>query len=86
MTATRTGGKLMTMAPGTELQSVEGVGDEAFFQNGMLTVRHGEDGFRIMMPAELLTKNMGSGRSVLDNIADMREMEKGLAQRIVGRM
>jgi hypothetical protein len=86
MTATRAGGKLMTMAPGTELQSVEGVGDEAFFQNGMLTVRHGDDGFRIMMPAELLTKNFGNGRSVLDNIADMREMEKGLAQKIVGRM
>jgi hypothetical protein len=87
MTATRAGGKLMTMAPGTELQSVEGVGDEAFFQNGMLTVRHGDDGFRIMMPAELLTKNLGSGnRTVLDNIADMREMEKGLAQKIVGRM
>ena len=87
MTATRAGGKLMTMAPGTELQSVEGVGDEAFFQNGMLTVRHGDDGFRIMMPAELLTKNLGSAnRTVLDNIADMREMEKGLAQKIVGRM
>jgi hypothetical protein len=86
MTATRAGGKLMTMAPGTELQSVEGVGDEAFFQNGMLTVRHGDDGFRIMMPAELLTKNFGSGRSVLDNIADMRDMEKGLAQKIVARM
>ena len=86
MTATRAGGKLMTMAPGTELQSVEGVGDEAYFQNGMLSVRHGEDGFRIMMPAELLTKNMGSGRSVLDNIAEMREMEKGLAQKVVGRM
>jgi hypothetical protein len=87
MTATRAGGKLMTMAPGTELQSVEGVGDEAFFQNGMLTVRHGEDGFRIMMPAELLTKSLGTAnRSVLDNIADMREMEKGLAQKIVERM
>jgi hypothetical protein len=87
MTATRAGGKLMTMAPGTELQSVEGVGDEAFFQNGMLTVRHGDDGFRIMMPAELLTKNLGSGnRTVLDNISDMREMEKGLAQKIVARM
>jgi hypothetical protein len=87
MSATRAGGKLMTMAPGTELQSMEGVGDEAFFQNGMLTVRHGDDGFRIMMPAELLTKNLGSGnRTVLDNIADMREMEKGLAQKIVGRM
>lgn len=87
MTATRAGGKLMTMAPGTELQSVEGVGDEAYFQNGMLTVRHGEDGFRIMMPSELLTKNLGSGnRTVLDNIADMRDMEKGLAQKIVSRM
>lgn len=87
MTATRAGGKLMTMAPGTELQSVEGVGDEAYFQNGMLTVRHGEDGFRIMMPAELLTKNLGSAnRTVLDNIADMRDMEKGLAQKIVSRM
>jgi hypothetical protein len=87
MTATRAGGRLMTMAPGTELQSVEGVGDEAYFQNGMLTVRHGDDGFRIMMPAELLTKNLGSAnRSVLDNIADMREMEKGLALKIVSRM
>lgn len=87
MTATRAGGKLMTMAPGTELQSVAGVGDEAYFQNGMLTVRHGEDGFRIMMPAELLTKNLGSGnRSVLDNISDMREMEKGLAEKVVSRM
>lgn len=87
MTATKAGGKLMTMAPGTELQSVEGVGDEAYFQNGMLTVRHGEDGFRIMMPSELLTKNLGSGnRNVLDNIADMRDMEKGLAQKIVSRM
>jgi hypothetical protein len=87
MTATRAGGKLMTMAPGTELQSVEGVGDEAYFQNGMLTVRHGEDGFRIMMPAELLTKNLGSAnRTVLDNIADMRDMEKGLAQKIVSGM
>lgn len=86
MAATKAGGKLMAMAPGTELQSVEGVGDEAYFQNGMLTVRHGEDGFRIMMPAELLTKNFGSGRSVLDNISDMREMEKSLAQKIVARM
>lgn len=87
MTATKAGGKLMTMAPGTELQSVEGVGDEAYFQNGMLSVRHGEDGFRIMMPAELLTKNLGSAnRTVLDNIADMREMEKGLAQKLVSRM
>ena len=86
MTGTRAAGKLMTMAPGTELQSIEGVGDEAYFQNGMLSVRHGEDGFRIMMPAELLTKNMGSGRSVLDNIAEMREMEKGLAQKVVARM
>jgi len=87
MTATRAGGKLMTMAPGTELQSIEGLGDEAFFQNGMLTVRHGEDGFRIMMPAELLTKNLGSGnRNVLDNISDMRDMEKGLAQKVIERM
>lgn len=86
MTGTRAAGKLMTMAPGTELQSIEGVGDEAYFQNGMLSVRHGEDGFRIMMPAELLTKNMSSGRSVLDNIAEMREMEKGLAQKVVARM
>jgi hypothetical protein len=87
MSATRAGGKLMTMAPGTELQSVDGVGDEAFFQNGMLTVRHGEDAFRIMMPAELLSKNLGSAnRTVLDNIADMREIEKRLAGKIVSRM
>jgi hypothetical protein len=40
-----------------------------------------------MMPAELLTKSLGSGnRTVLDNISDMREMEKGLAQKIVARM
>jgi hypothetical protein len=85
MTATRAGGKLMTMAPGTELQSVPGIGDEAYFQNGMLTVRHGDDGFRIMMPAELLSKNLGR-RTVLDNIAEMREMEKELAQKVLSRM
>ena len=85
MTATRAGGKLMTVAPGSELQSVPGVGDEAYFQNGMLTVRRGDDGFRLMMPAEILSRNLGP-RTVLDNIAEMREMEKGLAQTIVSRM
>jgi hypothetical protein len=87
MTATRAGSKLMTMAPGTEIQSVSDVGDEAYFQNGMLTVRKGDDGFRIMMPAELLSRNLGNGnRTALDNIAEMRDMEKGLAQKIVSRM
>jgi hypothetical protein len=87
MTATRAGGKLMAMGPGTQLQAVTDVGDEAYFQNGMLTVRKGEDGFRLMMPAELLTKNLGSGnRNVLDNIAQMRDMEKALAQKVVSRM
>jgi hypothetical protein len=87
MTATKAGGKLMTMAPGTELQAVVDVGDEAYFQNGMLTVRKGEDGFRLMMPAELLTKNLGSGnRNVLDNITQMRDMEKTLAQKVLSRM
>jgi hypothetical protein len=85
MTATRVGGKLMTMAPGTELQPVAGVGDEAYFQNGMLSVRKGEDGFQLMMPAELLTKNLGS-RNVLDNITQMRDMEKALAQKVLSRM
>jgi hypothetical protein len=85
MTATRGASKLMAMAPGTEIQSVDGVGDEAYFQNGMLTVRRGEDGFRIMMPAELLSRNLGA-RTMLQNIADMRDIEKGLAEKIVGRM
>lgn len=85
MTATRAGSKLMTMAPGTELQSVSDVGDEAYFQNGLLTVRRGDDGFRLMMPVEILSRNLGP-RTVLDNIAEMREIEKGLAQKIVSRM
>lgn len=87
MTATRAGGKLMTMAPGTELQTITGIGDEAYFQNGMLTVRKGDDGFRIMLPAELLTRNLGSGRKTpLDTFTEMRDIEKGLAQKIVSRM
>jgi hypothetical protein len=87
MTATKAGGKLMTMAPGTELQTVVGVGDEAYFQNGMLTVRHGDDGFRIMLPAELLTRNLASGRkNPQDTFAEMRDIEKTLAQKIVSRM
>ncbi len=85
MTGTKVGSKLATMGPGTEMQSVTGVGDEAYFQNGMLSVRRGDDGFRIMLPAELLSRNLGS-RSMADNIADMRDMEKGLAQKIVSKM
>jgi hypothetical protein len=86
MTATRAGGKLMTMAPGTELQTVVGIGDEAYFQNGMLTVRKGDDGFRIMLPAELLTRNLASRKTPLDTFSEMRDIEKGLAQKVVSRM
>ncbi|MDP9337525.1 MAG: zinc ribbon domain-containing protein [Acidobacteriota bacterium] len=87
MTATKAGGKLMTMAPGTELQTVVGVGDEAYFQNGMLTVRNGDDGFRIMLPAELLTRNLASGRKTpQETFAEMRDIEKGLAQKVLSRM
>ena len=87
MTATKAGGKLMTMAPGTELQTVAGVGDEAYFQNGMLTVRKGEDGFRIMLPAELLTRNLATGRkNPQDTFAEMRDIEKTLAQKVLSRM
>lgn len=87
MTATRAGGKLMTMAPGTELQTIVGVGDEAYFQNGMLTVRNGDDGFRIMLPAELLTRNLASGRkNPQDTFAEMRDIEKALAQKVLSRM
>jgi hypothetical protein len=87
MTATKATAKLATMAPGTEIQTVAGVGDEAYFQNGMLTVRKGDDGFRIMVPSELLTKNLGSGhKTVLDSMAEMRDIEKTLGQRIVSRM
>jgi hypothetical protein len=86
MTATRAGGKLMTMAPGTELQTIVGVGDEAYFQNGMLTVRKGDDGFRIMVPAELLTRNLASRKTPLDTFSEMRDIEKGLAQKVLSRM
>jgi hypothetical protein len=87
MTATKAGGKLMTMAPGTELQTIVGVGDEAYFQNGMLTVRKGDDGFRIMLPAELLTRNLATGRkNAQETFAEMRDIEKGLAQKVVSRM
>jgi hypothetical protein len=87
MTATKATAKLATMAPGTEIQTVAGVGDEAYFQNGMLTVRKGDDGFRIMVPSELLTKNLGSGhKTVLDSMAEMRDIEKALGQKIVSRM
>jgi hypothetical protein len=87
MTATKAGGKLMTMAPGTELQTVVGLGDEAYFQNGMLTVRNGDDGFRIMLPAELLTKTLSSGRkNPQDLFSEMRDIEKGLAQKVLSRM
>jgi hypothetical protein len=87
MTATKAGGKLMTMAPGTELQTVVGLGDEAYFQNGMLTVRNGDDGFRIMLPAELLTRTLSSGRkNPQDLFSEMRDIEKGLAQKVLSRM
>lgn len=87
MTATRAGGKLMNMGPGTELQPIAGLGDEAYFQNGMLTVRKGEDSFRLMMPVELLTRNLGNGnRNVVDNVAQIRDMEKVLAQKVLSRM
>ena len=53
----------------------------------MLTVRKGEDSFRLMMPVELLTRNLGNGnRNVLDNIAQIRDMEKALAQKVLSRM
>lgn len=86
MVATKAGGKLMTMAPGTELQTVVGLGDEAYFQNGMLTVRKGEDGFRITLPAELLTRNLASRKTPLNTFAEMRDIEKALAQKVLSRM
>jgi hypothetical protein len=69
------------------LQAVVGVGDEAYFQNGMLTVRNGDDGFRITLPAEVLTRTLSSGRkNPQDLFAEMRDMEKGLAQKVLSRM
>ena len=86
MTVARAGGKLMEMAPGTEVQSVSGVGDDASFQNGMLTARKGEDGLRIVMPVGLLTSNFGPNMDMAAAIAAMRDKAKAVATIVLPRM
>jgi hypothetical protein len=86
MTSVKASGKLMEMAPGTELQSLSDVGDEAAFQNGMLTARKGDDSLRLVMPATLLTANFGANMDMAANIAGMRNKAKAVAQIVLPRM
>ena len=86
MTSVKASGKLMEMAPGTELQSLSDVGDEAAFQNGMLTARKGDDSLRLVMPATLLTANFGAHMDMAANIAGMRNKAKAVAQIVLPRM
>ena len=86
MTAAKVGGKLMAMAPGTEAQPLAGLGDDASFQNGMLTVRKGDDGIRLVMPATLLTANFGANMDMAANIAAMRDKAKAVAEIVLPRM
>jgi hypothetical protein len=90
MASARALSKIAAVAPGTEAQSVAGVGDEASFQNGMLTVRKGDDGFRIQLPPEVMMPKYDKGsapeKTMHDTLAQVRDMEKGLAQKVVSRM
>jgi hypothetical protein len=86
MMAVKGSSKLMEMAPGTELQQLSGVGDEAYFQNGMVTVRKGDDFLRLVLPATLLIANFGEHMDMQANIVSMRDKGKTLANLVLPRM
>jgi hypothetical protein len=88
MFAVRNGGKLMPGgAPGTELQTVSGVGDEAYFQDGTLSARKGENAVSIMLPASLLTKGVtADGFDMTKRVAEIRDKEAAAAKKALGRM
>ena len=86
MMAVKGSGKLMEMAPGTELQQLSGVGDEAYYQNGMVTARKGDDFLRLVLPATLLIANFGEHMDMQANIAAMRDKGKTLANIVLPRM
>ena len=88
MLAVRGGGKLMERGvPGTELQTVSGVGDEAYFQSGTLSVRKGDNALSIMLPSSLLTKGMtAEGFDMTKRVGEIRDKEAAAAKKALGRM
>ena len=86
MLAVRATGKMAEAGPGTEMQTVAGVGDEAYYQNNTLTVRKGVDAFSIQFPAVLLTKDVSPGFDMAKRIAEIRDKEVTVARKALGRM
>jgi hypothetical protein len=86
MLAVRATGKIAETGPGMEMQTVTGVGDEAYYQNNTLTVRKGVDAFSIQFPAVLLTKDIGPGFDMAKRMAEIRDKEVTVARKALGRM
>ena len=87
MLAVRGGGKLMETGPGTELQTVAALGDEAYYQTNTLTVRKGDNAFSITFPGSLLIRDMTAENSdMAKRVGEIRDKEAEVAKKALGRM